>query len=341
MRSSDGMPGPLRNRIFDAALAELARSGIDEFTIDGVADRAAVDPGVIHARWRDRRVLLMEAMLARAGQLAPVPRTDSLRDGLRALSESRVQLSETELGRQWFHRLLPSGRDADLSEVGADFWAVQMTSVQTMFQRAAERGELRAGVDPGEATRMLAAALYYDVIFNDTAVRPEYAAQVGEILLYGILAPPIHQANLIADLEDREHMRVLLRTTTDAMIDPIALVEAVRDDDGNVIDFIFREVNPAACEYLQRRREDLLGGSMIQTLPDIESSGMLARYVHCVQTGEPVAVEDHEYFSQRHQQIRRYDLRGARAGRDWLSMTWRDVTDRYRHHQGSRPSATT
>lgn len=328
MSDSEGIPVAALERIFDAALLELVESGIDEFAVDRVARRAGVDPEVLHARWRDRRVLLMEAMLVRIGQLAPVPDTGSLRTDLRGFSDALTQISDTELGRHWLHRLLPGGRDADFSEVGSDFWVVKMDDLEQMFRHAAEREELRAGLDTGDATRMLAAALYYDVIFNDTPVRPEYAAQVCEIFLYGVLATQIHGESLIQDFRNREHMHALLRATTDAMIDPVALVEAVRDDDGRIDDFTFREVNPAACTYLQRRRDELIGGSMKATLPDIESSGMLARYIDCVQTGDPLIVEGFEYFSQRYQQIRNYDLRAARAGTDWLSMTWRDVTDR-------------
>lgn len=333
MSKSEGIPAAILERIFDAVLEELAESGIDELVVDQVARRAGVDSELLHARWRDRRVLLMEAIIARAGQLAPVPDTGGLSEDLRQLSTSSMQLAETELGRQWLHRLLPGGRDADLTQVGSDFWAVRLQAVADMFQRAAERGELRAGVDIGKATRMTLAAIYAEVIFNDSPLLPEYAAQVRDTLLYGYLAPRLHDESLIEDFENREHMRALLRATTDSMIDPVALVEAARDDDGRITDFTFREVNPAACLYLQSRRDELIGGSMRATLPDIESSGMLARYIDCVQTGEPVVVEDFAYFSQRYQQIRWYDLRGARAGTDWLSMTWRDVSDRYRSHQ--------
>lgn len=333
MGGSDEMSGPLRDRVFEAAMAEVVESGTDDFSIERVARRAGVDLEVVLARWRDRRVLLMDAMLSRAGEDVPVPDTGSVDEDMRRIAASLAELSGTELGRRWFRRILPGGRDADLSNVGPDFWAAQMNAVEQIFEHAAARAELRVGVDTREATRMLAAALYYDVIFADTPVRPDYARQVHEIFLYGILAPQIRDTVLIEDFENREHMRALLRATTDAMIDPVALVEAVRDDDGRVTDFTFREVNPAACVYLQRGRDELIGASMRATLPDIESSGMLGRYVQCVQTGEPVTVEDFEYFSQRYHQLRRYDLRGARAGTDWLSMTWRDVTDRYRSRQ--------
>ena len=60
MGQADGEP---HTAIRTAAMAELAATGVDDFTLDGVAKRAGVDVKAIVAHWHDRRVLLMEAML--------------------------------------------------------------------------------------------------------------------------------------------------------------------------------------------------------------------------------------------------------------------------------------
>lgn len=341
MDNTDETSAPLRDRVFDAVLAEVIETGIDEFSIDAVARRAGVDQEVILARWRDRRVLLMEAMLGCASRYVPIPDSGSLDEDLRQLAASLVQLSASEWGRQWFHRMLPGGRDADLSNVALDFWTYGFGEAEQFLRRAAERGELRPGLDTLEATRLLHAALQYDVTFTDSAIRPDYATQVCEVFLYGVLAPQIHDERLIEDFQNREHMRALLRATTDAMIEALALVGAVRDCDGQISDFTFLELNPAACVYLQRRRDELIGGSVKAAVPDIESSGLLTRLIDCVQTGKPVTVDDFEYPTHRHPQIRRYDVRAARAGTDWMTMTWRDVTKRYaQHQQHAHPGGT-
>ena len=59
-----------------------------------------------------------------------------------------------------------------------------------VLQRAAERGELREGVDPIEAVRMFFAAYLFDLTFSDTPVRPEYAAQMLDIFFDGISRRP-------------------------------------------------------------------------------------------------------------------------------------------------------
>jgi len=84
-----------RQAILDAALAEVVAKGIDEFTVEGVAGRAGVDPGVITQTWGDRRVLLLEAQLGGAAQWVPIPDTGSLRDDLQALMASSAELGPT------------------------------------------------------------------------------------------------------------------------------------------------------------------------------------------------------------------------------------------------------
>jgi len=86
--------------------------------------------------------------------------------------------------------MLPASRDADLSEVRSDFWQVRFNDFLPVLQRAAERGELREGVDASEAIRMFFAAYLFDLIFSGTPVRPEYAAQMLDIFFHGITRRP-------------------------------------------------------------------------------------------------------------------------------------------------------
>lgn len=125
-----------------------------------------------------------------------------------------------------------------------------------------------------------------------------------------------------------ERARALLRATTDAMLDPQILVGTIRDQRGRVVDFTHLEVNPAACDYLGLGREELIGHNLLETFPNLEGSGLLARYARCAETGEPVILDDFPYFNEILDAARHYDIRAARAAVDTLSVTWRDVTER-------------
>ena len=327
----EGIPARLRDHLFEAVLAELVESGIDEFNLARVARRAGVDRRVIDRYFPDGRVLLMEAMLARARDAVPIPDDGSLVRDLRQFARSLAGLTGTTLGRQWFRRLVPGGGDADLSDVGPDFWAFQMAAVEQMFRQAAERGELRSDIDQGLAARMLAAALTYDMVYNDSPANPDYVEQVCSIFLDG--ARRSDNSGLLEDFHESEEARAVLRATCDGIVDPVALLEAVRDSDGHISDLIFREVNPAACTYLQRSRTELLGAPVTRTLPELTGSDLFERYVQAMATGKPVEVEDFRFFSNRFHAMRRFDLRGMPASSDWLAMIWRDVSERHRTQQ--------
>lgn len=127
----------------------------------------------------------------------------------------------------------------------------------------------------------------------------------------------------------------LLRAAVDAMVDPQALLESVRDDQGRIIDFVFLEVNPSACAYLQRSEAELLGARLTEALPELPASGLFSKYAQAMETGDLLDLENFPYINRRYQTIRRFDVRAMRASPDWLSLVWRDVTDRHRAQQFS------
>lgn len=129
--------------------------------------------------------------------------------------------------------------------------------------------------------------------------------------------------------EAAESDRILLRASADSMLDPQVLLEAVRDVNGQVVDFRFRSVNQAACTYLGLRESDLVGYTQRQATPDLESSELKRRYVQCLDDGEPVIQDDFSLSNETLDDARRYDIRATRAGADLLSLTWRDVTERF------------
>lgn len=177
---------PLRQRVIVAASDELAFRGIDNFTIEGVAARAGVEADAIRQIWGDRRVLLMDAPLRGAQQTVPIPDTGSLRTDLVAYAQSLSAASASPNARAVLYSLIPPSKDWDPTEVRSDFWDIRFEKIATILRRAAARGELRSGVDPLEAMRLLSTALNYDVLFTDSPMRPEYAEQVLDIFIRGV-----------------------------------------------------------------------------------------------------------------------------------------------------------
>ena len=126
-----------------------------------------------------------------------------------------------------------------------------------------------------------------------------------------------------------ESDRILLRASADSMLDPQVLLEAVRDVSGQVVDFRYRSVNQAACSYLGVQESDLVGHIQSEASPSLESSELQRRYIQCLDDGEPVIHDDFALFNETLDDAPRYDIRVTRAGADLLSLTWRDVTERF------------
>ncbi|HPX38377.1 MAG TPA: SpoIIE family protein phosphatase [Mycobacterium sp.] len=120
----------------------------------------------------------------------------------------------------------------------------------------------------------------------------------------------------------------LAQANFDALMDPQVLVQGIRSGSGPIVDLVYREVNRSTCEYLGLTRDDLLGHSLMETLPNLVGSGLFEYYSNCADTGAPVVLNDFPYRNELLHDLRYYDIRAAQAGQDFISLTWRDVTER-------------
>ena len=131
-------------------------------------------------------------------------------------------------------------------------------------------------------------------------------------------------------LHAAESERNQLRAIADSMLDPQMLLEAVRDSAGQVVDLRYLTVNNAAVAQLEPglTRSQLIGRTQLEMSPNLRNSDLQRRFIRCLEDGEPVVLDDVEYFSENLQAVRHYDIRATRTGADRLNLTWRDVTER-------------
>jgi len=164
------------------------------------------------------------------------------------------------------------------------------------------------------------------------AVSPEPPRRRATVLLFSLLVVS-GGPNESEALAAGGYAPDLLRVIGEALLDPLALLGALRDSGGGVIDFVYRDLNQATCDYLGMAREDLLGRGLLEMSPGLVEVGLFASYVRCLETGEPVVRDDITYDNEILADSRRYDLRATRATPSTIAVTWRDVTDRYRTAQ--------
>ena len=113
----------------------------------------------------------------------------------------------------------------------------------------------------------------------------------------------------------------------ESMLDPHVLLQAVRDEAGAIVDFVYADANQAACQYNRMRYDQLVGTRLLDVLPAHEGTGLLDLYRRSVDTGQPLVLDDYEFPHEILAEPRRFDIRGVKVG-DALSFTWRDVTER-------------
>ena len=106
------------------------------------------------------------------------------------------------------------------------------------------------------------------------------------------------------------------------------VLEAVRDGQGEIIDFIYTDANESACAEIERASNQLIGQHLLDTMAPQLGAALFAMYRQTVETKQPLVLNDFVYPHRIKAEDRRYDVRAVAIG-DSISYTWRDVTERH------------
>lgn len=115
-----------------------------------------------------------------------------------------------------------------------------------------------------------------------------------------------------------------------AFRDPLAVLEACRDESGAVVDWIYRELNPSLLQSLGLAREAIVGTRMSQLFPSMVERGN-ALFCRTLVTGEPA---DREVSFQG----RDFFVRVFRLDESQIVMTAHDTTQSKRVERELRAS---
>jgi PAS domain-containing protein len=119
------------------------------------------------------------------------------------------------------------------------------------------------------------------------------------------------------------------RRALDAMIDSVAIAVAVRDTGGHIVDFRIEHMNRVSVDGAGRTAEQIVGRTVTDLYPHWRESGVLARMVDVVETGEPLVAERMHYTDTVVDGTTIdgwWNLRVTRFGDGYLAA-WRDVTE--------------
>jgi AcrR family transcriptional regulator len=177
----------VREAVMRATLEALAEHGFGGLTISEIARVSGVHATSIQRRWGSRENVLLEAVLGYTQQKLPVPNTGSLRSDLLAFARSLGRYLATPLGESVMRTLTAAGDDPTFAANRSRIVKARLDATRVMIDRAAERGELRADVDPQLAIELLAAPLNLRKL-TCQPIDDEYVKQLVDTLLQGLSA---------------------------------------------------------------------------------------------------------------------------------------------------------
>ncbi len=145
---------------------------------------------------------------------------------------------------------------------------------------------------------------------------------------------PVGIAGSARDITDwaqsREELHAVtqrLSATLNAMLDPLVVLQAIRDEQGYITDFVHVDANEAAARHTHRNRAELIGTRMSELVPG-QASGFFDLYRSVIETGEPLIADAVTYADEMQDGLLRlFDLQGVKVG-DAVCLTFRDVTER-------------
>lgn len=120
------------------------------------------------------------------------------------------------------------------------------------------------------------------------------------------------------------------RSSVETMVDGFAILSAVRDNRGQIVDFRYDYINDAGSALNQRSREETVGHTLLEILPIHAENGLLQKYIDLVERGDPLLLEAFDFENHYQDGKRRriaYDIQAVKMG-DGLAVSWRDITPR-------------
>ncbi len=117
------------------------------------------------------------------------------------------------------------------------------------------------------------------------------------------------------------------RAALDGALDAFFLLEAVRDDDGQIDDFVFVDMNAPAAAMISRPRDQVVGQKVCEMMPLHRETGLFERYARVTESRVPVMAE-FELDAEDQGVVPTWIQHQVIPVGDGVAITARDITER-------------
>ncbi len=176
--------------ILRATAELLGEGGYAKLTIDGVAQRALVTRQSIYRRWPSKLELVAE-LLRDVSENAPLPDTGTLRSDLIALYRLYARNLLTPGGPIIPSLVAESLHDGELASILDRYTSERRVRALKIFERAVDRGEMPATIDPELLVDMFSGFFWYRKLLRRRPIRGDQATAFVDVVLGGIEGRPL------------------------------------------------------------------------------------------------------------------------------------------------------
>jgi AcrR family transcriptional regulator len=186
-RRPGGRSARVRAAVIAATLEELAESGYSGLSLESAARRAGVHKTTLYRRWRTKEALVLEAMLEQAAETVPVPDTGTLRGDLLGLAQGSAAIQTSPAGEAVVRAVAGEGpANAEIFEANRRFWVERLELDGAILERARDRGELAADVDPEEVIEAVLGPLYFRLLVTGEPLDREFIERTVDLVVRGL-----------------------------------------------------------------------------------------------------------------------------------------------------------
>lgn len=178
----------VRRDILSAAGALLFDEGMTGFTIDRVATTAGVSKMSIYKWWPSKGALALDGYFTAVENTLAFPDTGDIEADLLTQLRAFVHLTaDTPAGRIVIELVGAAQTDPDLATAFREHYSGPRRRLAVdVLQRAQQRGQLRADVDPRIVVDQLWGACYHRLLIPDEPVTEEFVAGLISNLMHGL-----------------------------------------------------------------------------------------------------------------------------------------------------------